>query len=174
MKEKRRRIQFKATCNEHVKMGGRDYFGRWVYGEYGHFRGSKNKPGDAYIGDPKNMKCFAVDEDTVCQFTGFVILDERGALQEIYDGDILTSDCYPFHDGENPETSDSVAVVVWNQETVSFTLFVCEKSIVSNHHARQTFWRLNADNLHMYQLRVAGNIYDDTELSRTLRYFLNY
>lgn len=169
MKE-RRIIKFKAICNEHVEVDGIDYFGRWVYGEFGHFHASAGKMGKAYIGDAMKLKCFVIDESTLCQFTG----QQAACFQDVYDGDILKSEYYPFHDGEHPE-KDMVAVVVWMEHYSKFKLMVYSKEagINGNYNAVQS-QDLSETFLEMYDMHICGNVYDDDELSRRLKELIAY
>ena len=82
----------------------------------------------------------AVDESTVCQFTG--LLDKNG--KEIYEGDIL-------------EVSDEMyAKVVWNKEKASFEYEYLYPTQIAN-----TFYELN-----MPYLSIVGNIHDNPELMK--------
>ena len=81
---------------------------------------------------------YQVEEKTVSQFTG--LLDRFN--QEIYEGDIIQHD------------SGLRAIVIWNEETVGFTLLYLFKSKIS-------YTLLNSS---ANQWRVISNIYDNPDL----------
>ena len=57
-----------------------------------------------------------IDPSTVCQFTGF--LDKNG--KEIYEGDVLRSDIYPFSCIEDNKYDNYYGTIDWSEEEASF------------------------------------------------------
>ena len=91
--------------------------GDWIVGDLNHLVDG------VYISNDNGNNMAQVNPDTVCQFTGFT--DKNG--KEIYDGDILRSDEYPFSNMEDGERDNYFGIIEWSNEEAMF-LLTCVKN----------------------------------------------
>lgn len=97
-----------------------------------------------------------VDRNTVCQFTGF--LDKNG--KEIYEGDVLRSDEYPYSDLEEGKRDNYFAVVYYHEEYARFVT-VTIKNPVSTVCGISEGNHGDVSRDEMMDFEVVGNIHED-------------
>lgn len=98
---------------------------------------------------------YKVDPNTVCQFTGFT--DKNG--KEIYEGDVLRSDSYPYSSLENDERDNYFAVVFYCEDGASFAT-VTAKNPESNVGGISDGICNDVSRDEMKQFEVVGNIHE--------------
>ena len=141
----KREIKFRGKA----KLDGKWWFGNLV---------PKDTCGRTQINDPEHGGCFDIDPETVSQYAG--VKDKNG--REIYEGDILRGDYYPYHD----DGEDNYLGVVffadddYTWEVMKFVTAKSERSGISN-FINNEFYETDFS-----RMEVIGNIWDTKGLFR--------
>lgn len=132
-----------------IKFRGLEPFsGKWVYGSLITYNG--------LIRIHNGVKSETVVAGTVGQFTG--LYDKNG--KEIYEGDILTTDRYPFISDGHP---NYVAEVEWFQYDCAFTApLVLHKDSTARGISVGCPTDFNEDTVKQFE--VIGNIHENSDL----------
>ena len=141
--------------------------GSWVYGNYvgknqhvrscidGHVTHVEHYDYIVNQDEIDNLKYHQVHPDTVCQFTGF--LDKNG--KEIYEGDVLRSDTYPFSSIQDDEIDNYYEIIGWSDEAASFCM-VAAKNPKSSVRGVSDGIADGISREKMQDFEVIGNVYD--------------
>ena len=131
--------------------------GVWVYGSLVY-----SNEIDAAIyyqtgkGPVRSMEWVYVNPDTVGQFTGF--LDKNG--KEIYEGDVLRSDDYPFSCTERDEYDNYYGAIGWSDEDALFYIVVLKNPKSSVAGISDGITDVISQKM-MQDFEVIGNIHED-------------
>ena len=146
-----------------IKFKAKNRICEWVKGDLLQYL-----DGAVYIGDNKGpwtddgfhnsdyTRVEIVDPNTVCQFTGF--LDKNG--KEIYEGDVLRSDTYPFSRTERNEYDNYYGAIGWSDKEALFYIVAIKNHKSSVIGISDGITDVISQNK-MQDFEVIGNVHDD-------------
>ena len=131
--------------------------GVWVYGSLVYSNEIQSaiyfQTGSGLV---KSMEWVYVNPETVCQFTGF--LDKNG--KEIYEGDVLRSDTYPFSCTERDEYDNYYGAIGWSDEEALFYIVAIKNPNSSVAGVSDGITDVISQKM-MQGFEVIGNIHED-------------